>query len=164
MAAKVWSCYRSLGISYKLLKRLWEPGLVEFCAPGGESVIRFTCFTLFIDWSELVVRLFFVCWGVCLWLLVFVSFCWPIFAIELSTDDYFSTAIWLPQLLWRAQHGSKNIKNLRCLFAKECAAYISAVCFFCCQLLKYVPGGSPFSQHGHFTRSWKAAKAFSGLE
>ena len=34
--------------------------------------------------------------------------CWPVFAIELSTDDYFSTATWLPQLLWRGQHWSKK--------------------------------------------------------
>ena len=54
-----------LGNFYKMLKRLWEPGIyVEFCAQGSESVSPFHLFHLFIDWSELVGSLWLlVCWG-----------------------------------------------------------------------------------------------------
>ena len=90
-----------LGNFYKMLKRLWEPGFyLEFCAQGSESVSPFHLFHLFIDWSELVGSLVFVCLlGLSVWCFSFASLCcWPIFAIELSTHDYFSTASWLPQL------------------------------------------------------------------
>ena len=68
----------------------------------------FTCFTL-----HRLVRFFLlvlVCWGgLCLLCVVwFVR--WPICAIVLSIDDYFSITPWLPLLLQRAQLWPK--KNL----------------------------------------------------
>ena len=42
---KVWSYYRSIGISYKLLKRLWEPGFESFVHQVVRAWARFTCLT-----------------------------------------------------------------------------------------------------------------------
>ena len=107
---KVWSYYRSIGISYKLLKRLWEPGFQSFVHQVVKAWARFTCFTFSLIGQNLWAFLVFLlgCWFV----LFFCCCCWPIIAIELSTDDYFSAVTWLPQLLWRAQHCSK--KNFNC--------------------------------------------------
>ena len=107
IAGPLWfQCKDSLsksGIFYMLLKRFVRAGVKSFVS--------------FIDWSALVGS--FVCLlGFCFAVVcVAFSYCWPIIAIELSTNDYFSTVTWLPQLLWRSAALFK--KKLRGIIARE---------------------------------------------
>ena len=70
-------------INYKMLKTLWEPGILDVVRAWA----RFTLFHLFIDWSGLVGcfgLVFF--WGVCCCLLCVVG-SWPFLLIGLSNND-----------------------------------------------------------------------------
>ena len=107
-------------INYKMLKRLWEPGslYIDFLQRGSESVSLFHLFHLFIDWSGTCVSSLVLVWLLGVVFLLFCLVCfvwrfWPFILIEVSNNDYFSTASWATVVMTSAALFKK--KNCVCV-------------------------------------------------